>query len=633
MWPTKTSASSKMRLVQIFTVGAAVLGAVEALPNRAHTLASRQVSELRDEYDFIIVGGGTAGLTVAHRVSAAFPKRSVLVIEHGKIEGTVGYFDPPEDGRGAARLVITSPPIASVNNRSATVILGMTVGGGSAVNGQFLDRGSRYDYDEWARLGNEGWDWESFGPMLKKSLFLAEPSEESVDRYGFTWDPSHWTGDSIQASYPPFQWPAQQFSWRAYEEFGLESPVSCHDGDKQGICWVPSAQNSETVQRSHSGIGHYTRVADSLPNLDLLVEHKVTRLIIDKNDGAPPTIEFRSVAGGDVRTIRPKHEVILSAGAIHTPQILQRSGIASAEYLESEGIELVQDLPGVGQNFQDHCAVPLVWSYDLFFPNEAMITSNKTYAAEIVAQFRERPARGPYTLAMGNAAAYVSLPNVTPESERIIAKIRAQIKDRSALDYLPVGATETVQEGYLAQLEVLAHALENPEHPILEMPFGGGPAAAFLLKPLSRGSVVLNSGDHDATPIVNYATGANPIDLEIMTTYVDYYRRLFATETWQQRNAVEVSPGANVTEPGALIEFVKNTVIPSLMHPCCTAAMMPREQGGVVDSSLSVYGIPGLRVADCSVIPTIPGAHTTTTAYAIGEKAADMIIKQWDKET
>jgi choline dehydrogenase-like flavoprotein len=105
---------------------------------------------------------------------------TVLVIEYGKIEGTVGYYDPPEDGRGASRLVISSPPVASVNNRAATVILGMTVGGGSAVNGQFLDRGSKLDYDEWARLGSpqfdnssESWDWENFGPSFEKVSFAA----------------------------------------------------------------------------------------------------------------------------------------------------------------------------------------------------------------------------------------------------------------------------------------------------------------------------------------------------------------------------------------------------------------------------------------------------------------------------
>ncbi|KAG9254743.1 GMC oxidoreductase [Emericellopsis atlantica] len=619
-----------MRLLKAFSIGACILGVVEALPRHAHRLATRQVTELRDEYDFVVIGGGTAGLTVADRVSAAFPKKTVLVIEYGKIEGTVGYYDPPEDGRGASRLVISSPPVASVNNRAATVILGMTVGGGSAVNGQFLDRGSRHDYDEWARLGSpqfddspDKWDWESFGPAFKKSLFLTEPSDELVEEHGYTWDASAYDGDSIEASFPPFQWPVQQVARRAYEEFGLETP--------HGVCWVPSAQNSETVERSHAGVGHYTRIADSRSNLDLLVEHKVTRLIVDRDEKAPPAIEFRPVAGGEVQTIRPKREVVLSAGAIHTPQILQRSGVASAEYLKSEGIELVQDLPGVGQNFQDHCGTPLTYSYDAPLPNEAEVINNATYAAEAVAQFRERPARGPYTLAMGNTAAYAALQNVTPAWEQIVANIRAQIEDRSALQYLPASATETVQEGYLAQLEIIAQALEHPEHPILEMPFHTGPGTAFLLKPLSRGSVVLNSTDHDATPIVNYATGANPIDLDIMATYVDYFRRLYATDTWQELGAVEVAPGADVTEHDALIEYVKDTVIQSLMHPCCTAAMLPREKGGVVDSSLSVYGISGLRVADCSIIPTVPAAHTTTTAYAIGEKAAEIIIRRWKK--
>ncbi|KAG6357437.1 hypothetical protein INS49_013314 [Diaporthe citri] len=544
-----------MRLVKAFAVGASIISiVVEALPSRARSFARRQVTELRDEYDFVIIGGGTAA--------------SVLVIEYGKIEGTVGFFDPPEDGRGASRLVISSPPVASVNNRTATVILGMTVGGGSAVNGQFLDRGSKYDYDEWARLGSpefddaaDSWDWEHFGPSFEKSLFLTEPSDDLVDEYGYTWDSSFYTGDSIEASFPPFQWPVQRIGWDAYEEFGLSHSRTCDDGNKHGLCWVPTAQNSQTVHRSHAGVGHYIRVADSLPNLDLIVEYKVTRLVIDKGEQVP-AVAFRPMSGGDVRTIRPKREVILSAGAIHTPQILQRSGVASAEYLESEGIEVVEDLPGVGQNFQDHCGVPIVFGYDAPSPNESDINTNETFAAEAVAQFRERPARGPYTLAMGNSAAYQSLQDVTPQWENIVADIRAQIEDRSALQYLPSTAAETVQHGYLAQLEILAQALEHPEHPKLEMPFAtGGPGTAFLLKPLSRGCVMLNSSDHDATPIVNYATGANPVDLDIMATYVDYFRRIYSTHTWQERNAVEVTPGANVTEHDALIEFAAEIII------------------------------------------------------------------------
>ncbi|EQB43828.1 hypothetical protein CGLO_17473 [Colletotrichum gloeosporioides Cg-14] len=628
-----------MRLLRTLSVGAWVLSIAEALPRRAQSLAKREVTELREDgYDFVIIGGGTAGLTVADRISAAFPEKFVLVIEYGKIEGTVGYFDPSEDGRGASRLVITSPPVASVNNRSATVILGMTVGGGSAVNGQFLDRGSRYDYDEWARLGSpqfddspHQWDWENFGPALKKSLFLTEPSHELVKEYGYTWDGSQFEGDAIEASFPPFQWPIRKFGWNAYEKFGLETPVTCDNGDKHGLCSVATAQNSVTVERSHAGVGHYTRIANSRPNLDLLVEHKVTRLIISKNETIP-AIEFRPVSGsnGTVRTIRPRHEVVLSAGAIHTPQILQRSGVASAAYLKAEGIKVVEDLPGVGQNFQDHCAVPITFSFDNApSPNEDDITINTTYAAEAVAQFRERPARGPYTLAMGNSAAYVALQNVTAQWQYIVADIRAQIADGSALQYLPASADKTVHAGYLAQLQAISEALENPQHPILEMPFHAAPSMAFLLKPLSRGSVVLDPADHDATPIVNYATGTNPVDLDIMSSYIDYFRRLYAIDTWKDLGPVEVAPGANVTKHAALVDWVKDTVVQSLMHPCCTAAMLPREKGGVVDSSLAVFGISGLRVADCSIIPTIPASHTTTTAYAIGEKAAEIIISKW----
>lgn len=151
-----------------------------------------------------------------------------------------------------------------------------------------------------------------------------------------------------------------EVGWKAFAEFGLETPKDCANGDKHGLCWVPTAQNSATAERSHAGVGHYANIVDSRPNLDLLVEHKVSRVVVDRTEDVP-AVEFRPVAGGDVQTIRPKREVILSAGAIHTPQILQRSGIASAEYLTGAGIEVVEDLPGVGQNFQDHCGTPITF--------------------------------------------------------------------------------------------------------------------------------------------------------------------------------------------------------------------------------------------------------------------------------
>ena len=138
---------------------------------------------------------------------------------------------------------------------------------------------------------------------------------------------------------------------------GLPSPKECAGGDKHGVCWVPASQYYLDGQRSHAGRGHYLEVIEDRSNYDLLVGHKVTRLIVGEAD-APPAIEFKPVGSDsedDVKTVTPKLEVVVSAGAIHSPQILQRSGIGEAEFLEAAGIEVVVDLPGVGHNFQDHC--------------------------------------------------------------------------------------------------------------------------------------------------------------------------------------------------------------------------------------------------------------------------------------
>ncbi|CAI4212089.1 unnamed protein product [Parascedosporium putredinis] len=466
--------------------------------------------------------------------------------------------------------------------------------------------------------------------LFPKSSFLTEPSADLVAQYGYTWDSSNYGGDSIQVSFPPFQWPIQKVSWDAWVEFGLDTPKDCANGDKHGVCWVPTAQNSETVQRSHAGIGHYTNIAAARPNLDLLPEHKVTRLVIDKSQKVP-AIEYRPVAGGDVKTIRPKREVILSAGAIHTPRF------SSAAVLP---------LPRTSSPSESRLSrTSLVWartsrttvdpqSPSATMPPAQVRPTSPTTPPTLPSLWHSSVSVPPaaLTLAMGNSAAYVSLPKITSQYKNIVANIRKQIRDRSALQYLPAGAAKEVQAGYLAQLEVIAQALENPEHPILEAPFATGPGTAFLLKPLSRGTVLLNPEDHDATPIVNYRTAANPIDLDIMVTYVDYFRRLYATDAWKALNPVEVAPGAGVTDNAAIAEYIKNSIIQSLMHPCCTAAMLPRAKGGVVDTKLSVYGVSNLRIADLSIIPTLPAGHTTTTAYAVGEKAADLLITRWKKD-
>jgi len=412
---------------------------------------------------------------------------------------------------------------------------------------------------------------------------------------------------------------------------GVHVSKECSGGDKLGVCWVPTSQDPMTAARSHAGLGHYADVIDGRENYDLLVAHKVLRIIPNK-DG-PPTVEFRSRNDKDdeVKTVTPKLEVILSAGAIHTPQILQRSGIGDKKFLDKVGIEVEVDLPGVGYNFQDHCGPGFSFSLTTSFsPNQASLNSNATFREEALKQYKERPAQGPYTLAMGNSAIYIPLRNVTEDYTDIIDAINAQVADKTALNYLPEGVPEDVKAGYLAQLSLLAKSHANPEQAILESPFmSSAPGGGFLLKPLSRGTVMLDPDNLYGEPIIDYRTASNPVDLHVMASFVHFFRRYYATPTMKAMGATERSPGADVTKIADIIESIRGGITASFMHPCCTAAMMPREKGGVVGPDLKVYGVEGLRVVDLSVVPVIPGTHTSATTYAIGEKAADMIVRKW----
>lgn len=340
-----------------------------ALP---HSSVKRQISQLRDSYDFVIVGGGTCGLTVADRLTEAFPNRTVLVIEYGQIEYAPGGFDPPQTiwggsnpGTGGLSWSFTSLPNPEVKNKTATVLAGRVVGGSSAVNGMFLDRGSRFDHEAWSRTGSPEfdasgirWDWDGIFP------FFTQPHPFDVDDYGFTWEPSAYGGTTpIYATFPPFLWGDHPIMRAAWPEMGVSVSQECAGGDKEGLCWVPTSEHPTTARRSHAGLGHYAAVNTTRNNYDLLVRHQVTRVTYPNglNSSGPPQVEVRSLATGRVFNVTARAEVIISAGALHTPTILQRSGIGPALFLRSAGIPVLLDLPGVGSNFQDHSGSSFSW--------------------------------------------------------------------------------------------------------------------------------------------------------------------------------------------------------------------------------------------------------------------------------
>jgi choline dehydrogenase-like flavoprotein len=413
---------------------------------------------------------------------------------------------------------------------------------------------------------------------------------------------------------------------------GINTPQDCAGGDKEGICWVPTSQHPVTARRSHAGLGHY---ADVLPrsNYDLLVQHQVVRVVYPNGPNAgPPLVEARSLADGHLFNVTVDGEVIISAGALHTPTVLQRSGIGAASFLATAGIPLTLDLPGVGANLQDHSGPPVSWNYTQpynFYPLPVEMTANATFKADAIAGFDETPARGPYTLAGGNSAIYVSLPHMTPDYAAITDQIRAMVADGSAASYLPadVRTIPAMVAGYNAQLLVIANLLDNPQSPSLETPWATGQAPgtawSFLLHPLSRGTVRLDLANPLEKPILDYRAGTNPVDAVVQLAQVRYLRGLLDTPTMQARGAAEIAPGPAIADDDvALDQYVRTKSTLSFMHPCCTAAMLPKSRGGVVGPSLKVHGAKGLRVVDMSVMPLVPAAHLSATAYAVGEKVS-----------
>jgi choline dehydrogenase len=197
-----------------------------------------------------------------------------------------------------------------------------------------------------------------------KSVTFTEPPAVVVQNHGYTWDLAAFGGSTpIYSSFPPFLWGDHLTIRDAWKDMGIRVQQECADGDKEGLCWIPISEHPVTARRSHAGLGHYAAINTTRSNFDLLVKHQVTRVIYPNGTASgPPVVEIRALGDNHLFNATAKGEVILSAGSLHTPTILQRSGIGPASFLSSVGIPLVLDLPGVGSNLQDHGSAPVLWN-------------------------------------------------------------------------------------------------------------------------------------------------------------------------------------------------------------------------------------------------------------------------------
>lgn len=324
--------------------------------------------------------------------------------------------------------------------------------------------------------------------------------------------------------------------------------------------------------------------------------------------------------------VKANKEVVLAAGAVHTPQILMRSGIGPKAHLEEAGVAVLVDLPGVGANLQDH---PVTISSYNFTKNLALnpdttLASNPDFAAWAGKELRER-GDGPLRIGTGNMGTELPLSTVDK------ANFQAIVDAYKALDvkkYLPADYNDELVAGYEKMREILADLMTRDDNAFIEIPMQAAQTYSIvLIKVLSRGTLRLNTTDVYAEPVMDYNTIKIPQDKEILMKGVKWLRKFHATKAMSELGPVETLPGPAIATDEQILSFLTGFTFSSIGHNSGTAMMAPRKLGGVVDAELRVYGIKGLRVVDASIMPIIPGAHTCATVYAVAEKAADIIKK------
>lgn len=331
-------------------------------------------------------------------------------------------------------------------------------------------------------------------------------------------------------------------------------------------------------------------------------------------------VEFAANAESARQRIRATREIILSAGAFHSPQLLMLSGIGPAAALEELQIPVKINLPGVGSNLQDHAQVWCWYPYsNPTYPSPLWFITNATFGDTAWIDYWTTHT-GPLTTGAVDGVAFPSLPDIVNGSSTITDAASAQ----APADFLPNNTDATVIAGFTAQLAVVIDSLSDPSRPAYEiLNANDGALTVATMHPLSRGTVSLRSPLPFDTPMIDPRYGSNPVDVEILRAAIRFNHRLIETSGMQELEPQQMYPSISASDVD-LLQYARDRM-QTLYHPAGTCAMMPLALGGVVDSNLLVYGTANLRVVDASIMPMLPAAHLQAVVYGIGEKAADII--------
>ncbi|KAJ4342004.1 hypothetical protein N0V87_001330 [Didymella glomerata] len=599
---------------------AAALPFVVAIP----AMRRDDVSSIKDKtYDYVIVGGGLTGLVVANRLSED-KSRFVLVLETGPITEDINTIIPTlgNNINSAKQYSVDSAPDKELENKSFGVLIGKVVGGGSVINGMAFDRASAVDYNAWEQLGNPGWGFNGLLPYFKKSTTFTPPTLTGSE-FNITYDASYYgTNGPLRASFPNFEFPDVKTIWEAYRSEGYTSPREHAAGEAVGMLWIPTSLNPETQTRSDARRTYYDSVK-SRGNLKLITGVSATEVLFDGLTAKG--ISFTNLADNTSSKVYAKREVIMAAGSVFTPHILQLSGIGPADVLKAAGIKVKRNLAAVGANLQDHPNVNMMFSTsNLSTPNPLFSIDPEQNATAWAQYYANRT--GPVCQSHGSSLAFLPLQNITSNWKTIVSTIKGQ----KTSDYLPTAYKNNANllRGYEAAKQITADLLSSTKAAAAEFPMNAfGLAIAAIQRPLSRGYVALDPKNPKGNPIVQFNTFQNPADKTMLLEAVKWTRRHWQSPVLQRFSPVEVTPGAAAqTDEEIIRELLKQGALTATFaHQSGTCSMLPEKYGGCVSSALQVYGTKKLSIVDASIIPLIPATHLQATMYAVAEKAADLI--------